>query len=220
MWTAFGHILPLALAVALSSVPIMATILILLSPNKNRSSVPFLIGWVLGIAATIVGFTLLAQVVPAPSARRSQPAVGALLILIGLGLLIQAVIVWRRDAREGSGIPKWLSAVGSLGPWQAFGLAFLMNLRPKAILLSAAAGLSLRADGLSVNEAWLIIGAYTVISASTVGFLIIGSRLRPQRAETWLVNARDWTIANNRLVTVLIMVIVGVVVIWNGLSRL
>jgi Sap, sulfolipid-1-addressing protein len=221
MWTAFGHILPIAVAVALSSVPIMATIVILLSPNKDRSSLPFLIGWVFGIAATIVAFTFLAQFVPAPSVRRSQPAVGALLIVIGLGLLIHAIVVWRRGPKEASGgIPKWLSAVGSLGPWQAFGLAFLMNLRPKAILLSAAAGLSLRADGLSVNEGWIVIAAYTVISASPVAFMIVGSRIRPRRAEQWLVGARDWTTANNRLVTTLIMLIVGVVIIGNGLSRL
>ena len=50
MLQAIGHILPIALAVAISSVPIMATILILLSPKRAQSAIPFLIGWVLGIA--------------------------------------------------------------------------------------------------------------------------------------------------------------------------
>ena len=47
MLDAIGHVLPIALAVAISSVPIMATILILLSPKRGRSALPFLIGWVL-----------------------------------------------------------------------------------------------------------------------------------------------------------------------------
>ena len=70
MWAALGHILPIAVAVALSSIPIMAAILILLSPNKRRSSLMFLIGFVLGLAVTVVAFTLLAQLATPP--RRSQ----------------------------------------------------------------------------------------------------------------------------------------------------
>ena len=63
---AIGHILPFAVAVALSSVPIMATIFILLSPNRSRSSLPFLIGWVLGIAVVVTLCTLGAQAIPSP----------------------------------------------------------------------------------------------------------------------------------------------------------
>ena len=40
MLQATWHILPIAIAVAVSSVPIMATILILLSPNRARSALP------------------------------------------------------------------------------------------------------------------------------------------------------------------------------------
>ena len=221
MWAALGHILPIAVAVALSSVPIMATILILLSPNKGFSSLAFLIGWVIGIAVTLFAFTVFAQAVPAPSVRRSQAAVGTLLIIIGFGLVVLAIIVWRRGRGEpSSGIPRWLSAVGSLGPWSALGLALLLNLRPKAILLSAAAGLSLRADDLPAEEAWLVIAIFTIISALPVAFLIVGSWIRPRRAEKWLVKARDWLAANNRVVSILIMMMVGVVIISNGLARL
>ena len=48
MLSAFGTLLPIALAVAVSSVPITLTILILLSPKRNQVAIPFLIGWVVG----------------------------------------------------------------------------------------------------------------------------------------------------------------------------
>ena len=54
MLSALGPLLPIAVAVAVSSVPIMATILILLSPKRNRSAIPFLIGWLVGMAAVVV----------------------------------------------------------------------------------------------------------------------------------------------------------------------
>ena len=45
-----GSLLAIALAMALSSVPIMATIVILLSPRRRGPSLAFLAGWVLTIA--------------------------------------------------------------------------------------------------------------------------------------------------------------------------
>jgi hypothetical protein len=221
MWAALGHVLPIAVAVALSSVPIMATILILLSPNKSRSSLTFLIGWILGIAVVVVAFTLLAHVIPSGPPRKSQAAIGISLIVIGLALVVFAIIVWRRGAgKPSSGIPKWLSAVGSLGPWSALGLAFVLNLRPKAILLAAAAGLSLRGDDLTVGETAIVIGVYTVISASAVAIPIIASLVAPEKTGRWLVRARAWIAENNRIVSILILIMIGVVIIGNGLTHL
>jgi hypothetical protein len=59
-----GEILPLALGVAISPVPIIAAILMLLSPKAKGTSVGFLGGWVLGIVVAVVPFTLLASVLP------------------------------------------------------------------------------------------------------------------------------------------------------------
>ena len=217
MWAALGHILPIAVAVALSSIPIMAAILILLSPNKRRSSLMFLIGFVLGLAVTVVAFTVLAQLATPP--RRSQETIGISLIIIGSALVVFAIIVWRRGAgRPSTGIPKWLSE--SMGPWSAFGLAFILNLRPKAILLSAATGLSIRGDDLSVTEAAIVIGVYTIVSASTVAALIVASLVRPEKTDEQLVRMRTWITENNRIVTILILIMIGVVIIGNGLTRL
>ena len=107
-----------------------------------------------------------------------------------------------------------------MGPWSAFGLAFILNLRPKAILLSAATGLSIRGDDLSVTESAIVIGVYTIVSASTVASLIVASLVRPEKTETQLVRMRTWIAENNRIVTILIMIMVGVVIIGNGLTRL
>ena len=41
MWQALGALLPIAVAVAFSSVPLTVTILILLSPNRGGAALPF-----------------------------------------------------------------------------------------------------------------------------------------------------------------------------------
>jgi Sap, sulfolipid-1-addressing protein len=216
-----GRLLPIAVAVAISSVPITATIMILLSPNQRRSSLPFLIGWILGIAAMIVIFTLGAAAIPARATAHPQEILAIAQIVIGLALEAFALILWRRSAEQPSQeLPRWLRAVGSLRGWQALGLAFVLNVRPKSILLSAAAGLSMRTQPLTVGESVVAIAVYTVISASTVGIPVIFTLAAPKKAEPRLIIVRDWIVKNNRIVTILIMVMIGFVIIGNGLTRL
>jgi hypothetical protein len=59
MGPAIGDVLPLALGVALSPIPIIAVILMLLSPQASKNGPAFLVGWVGGLAVvSIVMVTL------------------------------------------------------------------------------------------------------------------------------------------------------------------
>ena len=222
MLAAIGHILPIALAVAISSVPIMATILILLSPKRAVSSIPFLVGWVLGIAIVVTICTLGAQAVLASrSPRRADTAVGVGEILVGLALVVISIVAWVRVRRNPSTtMPRWLNAVGSFGPWSAFGVAFALNLRPKGLLLAIAAGLALRGDGVSATEALIAILIYTIVGASTVAVPIIVTLAAPERMEPRLVSMKDWLARNSSSVTAVILFVIGVVIIGTGLGRL
>jgi len=219
MWAALGHILPIAVAGAVSSVPITAVILLLLSPNRTRSPLAFLIGWVLGLAGVVVAFTALAAVIPV-SRRHTDVVVGGALIAVGLALIVVAGITWRRGVRSPvDELPKWLRAVGSMRPWPAFGFALLLNIRPKAVLLAAAAGLSLRGESLSSGEMAIVIGTYTVVSASTVAAPVVATLVAPGRTEHQLERARVWIAANSGIVSVVIMLMIGVVIVGSGLTH-
>ncbi|PJJ62023.1 GAP family protein [Compostimonas suwonensis] len=221
MYQALGHILPIAVAVALSSVPIMATILILLSPKRGRSAVPYLIGWVLGLVVVVVLCALGAQAIPDPPPRQPQLVVGVVEIVIGLALVVFAVVSWRRSLHSPGGeIPKWLHAVGTFGALASFGVAFALNFRPKGLLLGVAAGLAVAEGSLDAGGATIVIVVYTAISASTVAAPIIVTLAAPRRMQPRLIVARDWITRNNRVVTALIMIMIGVVIIGSGLSRL
>jgi hypothetical protein len=221
MLNAVGHLLPVAVAVALSSVPIMATILILLSPKRDRSALPFLIGWVIGIIVVVALCTALAQALPDSAPKQPQVAIGIGEIVIGLAAGVFAVVSWRRSVRNPSGdVPKWLNAASSFGPLASFGVAFVLNLRPKGIILGIAAGLVLRSAALGPGDTAIAIAIYTVIAASTVAAPIIVTLAAPVRMQPRLVTARDWITRNNRLVSALIMMMIAVVIIGDGLTRL
>jgi len=216
------HLLPLAIALAISTVPILAALLILLSPNRSRSAVPFLIGMLTGMFAVAAVFTMAAQLVPsARLPRRTEEAVGQLEIIVGIALILLGLFsIWRARRSEAKAIPAWLKSAETLGPVSSFGLAFILNLRLKSLLLASAAGLALRADVKSTAEAviWLVV--YTLIGASTVAVPIVATVISPGRTEPRLVAGREWLTRNGELLTGIILLIIGAIVIVVGISRL
>jgi hypothetical protein len=221
MWQALGALLPIAVAVAFSSVPITVTILILLSPNRNRAALPFLIGWVTGVAAVLILSALFASVLPAPPRRGPDALTAALMMVIGAALIVLGVINLRRGSRsESSGVPGWLSKVESFGALAAFAVAVLLDFRPKGLLLGMAAGLAVHAASVKAGEAAVLVVIYTVIATSTVVIPIVASLLAPRQMEPKLLAARDWMTHNGRLLTSLMMFVIGVVILGYGFTQL
>jgi hypothetical protein len=85
MGSVIGDILPLAVGIAISPIPIITAILMLLSPHAKGTSVGFLIGWTAGIIVAIVLFTLLSSVLPTDT---GGPSTIASVIKIILGALL------------------------------------------------------------------------------------------------------------------------------------
>ena len=89
MGSVIGELLPLAIGIAVSPMPIIAAILMLLSKRAGSTSIGFLIGWVLGIIVATGIFTALAGT---PADRRravrrrhrgSRSCLGLLLFSVG-----------------------------------------------------------------------------------------------------------------------------------------
>jgi hypothetical protein len=92
MGSAIGEILPLAVGIAISPIPIIAVILMLLSPRAKGTSLGFMIGWIAGIVVAIALFTLLSSVLPKGTGAPS-PIAGVIKIILGALLLF-----WRSNS--------------------------------------------------------------------------------------------------------------------------
>ena len=221
MLSALGPLLPIAVAVAVSTVPIMATILILLSPKRNQSAIPFLIGWVVGMAAVVAIAAIGANALPIRPFRAQQKAIAIGQIVVGTALLVAAVMAWRRAAQapanRGNG---WLDRVERMGPVPALGLALALNVRPKALLLGVAAGLSVAGSSLRTTEAVIVLAIYVGLASSTVIVPIVATLVAPARMQPRLLLARDWLSHNSAHITVVVLVMVGFVILGAGISQL
>jgi len=235
----FVHLVPLGLALAFSTVPILAAFVIVLSPARSRSAVPYLIGLICGIFVLAGLAALAAQFVPrSPRTVHQNGVVGIVEIVLGVLLLAVGAFSFLRGRKKAASAitapaaseapadpavhagPAWLRSVEKLGPRSSFGVALLLNIRPKALLLAIAAGLALHADAGSPANAVFALAVYTVIGASTVAIPIVAAVAAPNRVERPLSATREWLVSHGNLITSVILVLVGIVVIVLGAQRL
>jgi MYXO-CTERM domain-containing protein len=117
-----GHLLPLAVGVALSSVPIIVMVLILLSPRGRWSGLAYLVGAVLGLAGVTTAFTAAASLLPPPAPEQPSPLFATIELVLGFALLALAAVrlVRRRrrlrhgrtDGETGTGAGSALNTAG------------------------------------------------------------------------------------------------------------
>ena len=213
-----GSLLGIAVAMALSSVPITATIVILLSPQRRRSSLPFLAGWLLTLG--VVPLAAAAGILAMPLSRRERSQFEAALeIVVGAALVIGAILTWRRSQTPAPTSGGRLERLGSYGPAASFGIAFLMGLRPKAMLLGIAAGLALSAQSPTSARSGLALALYIAVSASTVAVPIVCTLVSPRSMEPRLVTWRERLSRSGLKVTASVMMVIGLALAALGWSQ-
>jgi threonine/homoserine/homoserine lactone efflux protein len=220
MLAVIGQLLPLALAVALSTVPITAVLTILLSPG-SRAGLPFMLGFLVGNIIVTTAFSLGLRAVPRPASKNTQVEFAIFELVLGAALIAYAVVVFARRRTSGprDELPRWLRAVGNIRPGPAAGLGVLLTIRPKSLLLGAAAGLAIGPAHLSPGEFVVCIIVFIVIGTCTVTVPVIITLSRPATARRPLRAAERWIAHNSRTVTILVALVIGTVLIGNGLTR-
>ena len=221
MGSAIGDVLPLAVGIAISPIPVIAAILMLLSPDARSSGVGFLIGWVLGIVVTVVVFILLASLIPEKDPHASEPIAGTIKLVLGLLLLLLAFRQWRARPRNGAepALPSWMGAIDSMTAARALVLGFVLaSVNPKNLLLAIAAGAGIAAAGLDPGAATGVVAVYTVIAALSVGVPVVAYLIAAERMRAPLGALRSWLLHNNATVMAVLLLVLGVVLIGKGIS--
>ena len=221
MGSLIGEILPLAVGIAISPIPIIAVILMLLSPRAKGTSVGFMIGWLAGIVVAIVVFTLLSSVIPQDSDGGSS-AGGVIKIIFGVLLLFLAFRQWRGRPAKGkqATMPKWMSAIDSMTVAKALGLGFLLAaVNPKNLLMAASAGLIIGGAGLVFGQGLaLVIIIFVLLAACTVLIPVIGYLIASARLSGPLDRLRGWLVENNSTIMAVLLLVIGVAVIGKGIA--
>ena len=215
-----GEILPLAVGIAISPIPIIAAILMLLSPRAKGTSVGFMIGWLAGIVIAIVLSSMLSSVIPSETGGKS-PVAGVIKIILGVLLLVLAIKQWRTRPAKGNqaSLPKWMSAIDSMSAVKALWLGFLLAAaNPKNLLLAIAAGVIVGSAGLTVGQTAVVITIFVLLAASTVLVPVFGYLVASARLAGPLDKLRQWLIDNNAVIMAVLLLVLGVALIGKGFA--
>ena len=223
MGSVIGEILPLALGIAISPIPIIAAILMLLSPKAKATSVGFMLGWICGIVVALTVFILLASILPQGESDQPQPIAGVIKILLGALMLFLALKQWRARPHDDvePPLPKWMSAIDSMTAGKGFGLGFLLSaVNPKNLLMAATAGMIIGSVPLSVGSVIAAGIVFTVIAACTVAVPVIAYLVASRAMAGPLESLRGWLVHNNATVMAVLLLVIGVSIIGKGIGNL
>jgi hypothetical protein len=223
MGQVIGDVLPLALAVAICPLPIIAVILMLFSDGARAKSLAFLLGWVVGIVAAMTVLVSVASTQSLSTGDAPSDTSSWIKLVLGLLLVVAAAGQWRKRPASGEEptMPGWMAKIDTLGPLGAIGLGILLSaLNPKSLLLIAGGAVTIAQADLSSTDTAIVIGVFTLIGASTVaipalGYLFFGAKIQPALNE-----AKTWLSMHNAAVMSVLLLVIGVTLFGKGLGAL
>lgn len=224
MGAVIGAILPHAVGIAISPLPVIVVVLLLLSQRARSTSIGFLVGWLVGVFVATLVFAVVAAAISTtapPSAGR--PVFGVVQLLLGVLLLALAVRQWRGRPRPGHdpALPAWLAAIDRLRFGTSLGLGILLSaVNPKNLVLAASAGAIIGTTNLTVGQTVGTIGIFTLIASLSIAVPVIAFLVAAGRLERPLRALHDVLVRENAVIMTVVFLVLAAVVIGKGIANL
>ena len=212
-------LIPLALVVAISPLSIIPAVLVLQAPRPRPSSLAFLAGWLFGLAALtalfVVGSGVLGGMHESPPTWASW-----LRVALGSALIVFGIYRWLTRHRHTES-PAWMRSFATISPTRAgiTGLA-LVVVRVDVLIMCLVAGLAIGTSQLSAAGELICAAFFVAVSASTVAIPVLAYAGAGHRLDDTLARLKDWMEKNNAALLAAILVLIGLMVLYNGIHAL
>lgn len=217
----FTELLALAVAVAVSPMPIAGVLLLLGGPSGPRAALALGAGWTGSLLLGTAAVTLVAWLLPGAELPDDDTPFGLVPLLVGLGLIVLGMLRWPRAAAHASPESGWAKQFSDTTPRRALllGTAFGL-LRPKNVAVLLAAGILI---GRAHHSLGVTAGEILVFAAiGSVGMLaplaVFG--LGGARVRGGIRLARAWTMRHLPRIAAAVLVALGFALTVIGAVRL
>ncbi len=212
-------LIPLALVIALSPLSIIPAVLVLQAPRPRPTGLAFLGGWLLGLAVLTAIFVAASGALG--GLHKSPPTWASWLrVVLGSGLIAFGIYRWlTRHGHTES--PKWMRSFATITPRRAgiTGLV-LVVVRLEVLILCAAAGLAIGSSGLGVTADWIIAAVFVAVAASSVAIPVLAYAGAGHRLDDPMARLKNWMEQNNAALLAAVLVVIGLMVLYNGVHAL
>ncbi|MGZ4706247.1 MAG: GAP family protein [Acidimicrobiales bacterium] len=219
---AIGGMLPAALAVALSPIPIVAVVVILATPRARVVGPAFALGWIVGLTVVSTVVVVLAGGSDDPDSA-SAAGVDWFTVAVGVLFLVMAARQWAKRPREGAPAepPAWMASVDQVTPVKAVALGLALSAaHPKNPALTAAAAAAIAQQGLGAADTAIAIAVFVVIGSCTVAGAVLFAVVAPASSARPLASVKQFMADNNAVIMMVVLVLLGAKFLGDGLSGL
>ena len=218
-----GDILPMAVGVAISPIPIISIILMLSTPNARKVGPAFALGWMATLAAISTVVALAAGVMNVGDG--GGPGTVGSFVRLGLGILLLgfAAKSWRDKPAPGqpAEMPHWMQTLDTIPPREAAGIAALLaGVNPKNLILAVAAGAAIAQDGANLATGLLGVVLFVLVASVTILLPLAVYFLMGARAAAILDGWKQSMSEHNAVIMAVLLIILGVVLVAKGLEGL
>ena len=218
---AIGNLLPSAVGVALSPIPIIAIIVMLGTKDARRNGPAFAAGWVLGLSAVSLVVLFVRGSSASDSSSADSSGIDWSQVLFGVLFLVMARNQWRKRPPKGEAapMPKWMESIDHIAPTKAFSLGILLSaVNPKNLALTAAAAAGIAQVGLSDGDELVAAAVFVVIGSVSVVGPVVFNLVAPERAAKPLAAVEEFMAQNNAVIMMVILLLLGVKMLGSGLG--
>lgn len=208
----------LAIGIAASPFPIIPAILLLFTERPRAASLTFLATWLAAIAIAVSAFAFLSGAIA--SEYESPTWLAWVRIAAGIALIALAVHKWLTRSTS-TRTPGWMQTLQEATPRSAFLLALLLSLaNPKILLLAAAAGVDIGGSDSPLRQQTIAVIVFAAIASISVAAPVLAYTIAGARVLGPLSRAKDWLLRNNTAVMVVVFLVLGALLIYNGVADL
>ncbi|MBX0301481.1 GAP family protein [Cryobacterium sp. 1639] len=219
----WGQLLPLALTIALSPLPLAALLLMLLAPGGFRAAAGFSIGWFVGVLIAATLLALLSSLLPHDRGAGSGVLQGVVPLLLGAALIVLGIVRWHDRPQPGVEVPlpRWLTALDRLTPARAtiIGVGYAA-FRPKNLVMAAAAGVVILGAHADPTAIVFSVAVFTALASITMLGPVFAYAFGGEAVRGRLVRLREWLVRNMPTITVITVLVLGVFLVLAGLGAL
>jgi threonine/homoserine/homoserine lactone efflux protein len=218
---AIGDILPIAVGVAISPVPIIAIVLMLGTPHARSNGPAFALGWLVGLTAVGAIVLLLASGNATSDTGKPSTWVSVLKLVLGVGFLLIAAKQWRGRPKAGeeAPLPKWMQAIDTFTTGKSLGFgAVLSGLNPKNLALTIAAGAAIAQTDISGGQEAGVLAIFVLVGSLTILAPVVIYFAMGERAAQILNGMKEWMAAHNAAIMTVLLLVLGAKLIGDAIS--
>ncbi len=216
-----GSILPLAIAVTISPIPIIAEILLLFTKKPVANAASYLAGFIIGVAGVLAVLAAVAGTINLSAGSGQSTGASILQLALGALLLVAALRQFRGRPKPGeeASMPKWMNGIAGFAPGKSLIVGVGIGaLNPKNIIVGVAAAVAIASASLSTGQEVGAVAVYVLVAALGVAAPLVVTLAMGEKAQKILDSWKAWLGQNNAVVMTVLFLIFAVVLIGKGIA--